>query len=119
MQVVCAKDLQELKWLVLYFHQQRLELIEIVIFVPTGLEMMMLLLILKHYAVPEKHHFLHPNTLWSPEKAPLSEASFMPISRIACRCMQGDIPDMNFPDRPHNNRKAVIINPISCANLLF
>jgi hypothetical protein len=68
---------------------------------------------------PEKYHFLSPNTLWYPDYVQLSEASFMPISRMACRCMHGEIPEMTFLDRPYNNGNAIIINPISCANLVF
>lgn len=67
---------------------------------------------------PEKHYFLSPNTLWYSDYVQLSEASFMPISRMACRCMHGEI-EMTFPDRPHNNGKVIIINPISCVNLAF
>ena len=68
---------------------------------------------------PEKYYFLSPNTLWYPDYVPLSEASFMPISRMACRCMQGEILEMTFPDRPYNNGKVIIINPIGCVNLVF
>ena len=61
---------------------------------------------------PEKAHFLSPVTLWDLENVPLSAASFIPTSRIICRCMQGKL-NMSFPDRPYNNGKVVIINPIS------
>lgn len=68
---------------------------------------------------PEKYYFLSPNTLWYPDYVPPSEASFMPISRMACRCMQGEIPKMNFPDRQYNNGKVIIINPVACVNLVL
>ena len=61
---------------------------------------------------PEKAYFPSPVTLWDLDNVPLSVASFMPISRIICRCMQGKL-NMSFPDRPYNNGKVVVINPIS------
>lgn len=67
---------------------------------------------------PEKNYFHPPNTIWYPDYAPPSQASFMPISRIACRCMQDEF-ELSIPDRPHNNGKVVVVNPISRANLLF
>lgn len=67
---------------------------------------------------PEKNYLYTPNTIWYPDYEPLSEASFMPISRITCRCMQGEHM-MLFPERLFNNAKVIVINPISCANLEF
>ena len=64
---------------------------------------------------PEKNYIVYPNTLWSPDTTPESEASFRPISRIVCRCMQGELP-MTFQERPYNNGTVIVINPISCAN---
>lgn len=64
---------------------------------------------------PEKTHFRLPNTLWYPDYVALSEASFIPISRIASRCAQREV-EMSFPERPHHNGKAVVICPISAYN---
>lgn len=61
---------------------------------------------------PEKNYYLPPTTIWYPEFEPLSAASFMPIKRIACRCMQ-TIDHVNFVDRPYNNGEVVVIIPIS------
>ena len=46
---------------------------------------------------PEKNYLLYPVTLWSPDFVCISEASFLPICRIARRCMQLKTP-MNFPE---------------------
>lgn len=67
---------------------------------------------------PEKTHFRSPVTVWYPDHVPLSQASFMPISRIACRCMQSEF-ELSLSDKPHHNGKVVVINPISCANSIF
>ena len=64
---------------------------------------------------PEKTHFRPPNTLWYPDYVALSEASFIPISRIASRCAQSEV-EMSFPERPYHNGKAVVICPISAYN---
>ena len=67
---------------------------------------------------PEKHHFHLPNTVWYPDYVSFSEASFMPVSRIACRCMKGEL-ELFFPERPFNNGKAIVINPISAGHFSF
>ena len=67
---------------------------------------------------PEKNYFRPSNTIWYPDFAPLSQASFMPISRIACRCMKDEF-ELSIPEKPHNNGKVVVVNPICRANLLF
>ena len=51
---------------------------------------------------PEKNYLLSPVTLWSPNFVCISEASFLPICRIAGRCMQLKT-SMSFPERPYNN----------------
>ena len=61
---------------------------------------------------PEKTHFHPPNTVWDPDYVPLSEASFIPISRIASRCMHVEH-FLSSPDRPHNNEKVVVMCPVS------
>lgn len=67
---------------------------------------------------PEKNYLLSPVTLWSPDFGCISEASFLPICRIAGRCMQLKTP-MDFPERPYNNGSTIGITPIGCANLFF
>lgn len=61
---------------------------------------------------PEKTYFHSPNTLWCPDYVALSEASFIPIVRIATRCAQKEL-QLSVPERPHHNGKAILICPIS------
>ena len=67
---------------------------------------------------PEKNYLLSPVTLWFPDFVPICSASFLPVRRIACRCMQVET-FMHFPERPYNSGKTVVITPINCANLQF
>jgi len=63
------------------------------------------------YKEHEEQNYLHfPVTIWSPLFEPLSFASFIPISRILCRCAQIET-NMNFIERPYNNGKVVIVIP--------
>ena len=77
-----------------------------------------LLTCVEWYKHPENNYLLSPVTLWLPDYVPFSPASFIPISRIAGRCMQVKT-DMSFSERPNNNGSTIIINPIGCANLIF
>ena len=67
---------------------------------------------------PEKMYFHLPNTVCFPDYVPLSEAAFIPISRIASRCAQTEL-KMSFPERPYHNGMAVIICPLSANNVTF
>ena len=60
---------------------------------------------------PEKKCFHPPTTLWYPDFEPTSDASFMPINRITCRCAQSQT-YMTFSERPYNNGQAIVIIPI-------
>ena len=67
----------------------------------------------KHH--PEKHFLLSPVTLWCPDFVPMNESSFIPVCRIAGRCMQ-TVSRMDFPERPYNSGNTVIITPIGYTN---
>lgn len=60
---------------------------------------------------PEKRYLHSPITIWRPDFEPLSAASFMPIKRIVCRCVQTQT-HMEFNERPFNNGQAVVIIPV-------
>ena len=63
------------------------------------------------YKTHEEKNYLHfPITIWSHDIEPLCFASFIPISRILCRCAQIET-NMTFSERPYNNGKVVIIIP--------
>ena len=63
------------------------------------------------YKEHEEQHYLHsPITIWSVDVEPLSFTSFMPISRILCRCAQVQI-QMTFSERPCNSGQVIIIIP--------
>lgn len=64
---------------------------------------------------PGKHFLLSPVTIWYPDFEPMNEASFIPVCRIAGRCMQTET-QMNFPERPYNSGNTVIITPIGYIN---
>lgn len=58
----------------------------------------------------EQNYYHFPITIWSHYVEPLSFGSFIPISRILCRCAQIET-NMNFIERPHNNGQVVIVIP--------
>lgn len=65
---------------------------------------------------PEKNYLLSPITLWSPEFEPVNCTSFLPISRIMCRCAQLQT-YMQFPERSYNSGQTVIIIPVQSCKL--
>ena len=58
----------------------------------------------------EKNYLSFPVTIWSHYVEPLSFATFIPITRILCRCAQAQ-EYINFTERPYNNGKVTIIIP--------
>ena len=60
---------------------------------------------------PERNFIPLLATLWYPESEPLCADSFIPISRISSRCAQAEV-FMNFPQRPYNSGKVVVIIPL-------
>ena len=58
-----------------------------------------------------------PVTIWYPELEPISAASFMPITRVACRCAQART-YYEFIERPYNSGQIVVIIPIGGYNII-
>ena len=66
---------------------------------------------------PEANYLHSLVSVWYPEIESLSAVSFMPVNRVACRCVQVQT-HMGFPERPYNNGEGVIVIPISAINIM-